>query len=406
MDDDYVFLTCRAPRGPIRADLVGDVVQRACKRAGLPNIGAHGLRRALAGELLRRGAGLVAISQVLRHQDLATTALYAKVDLVALRQVAQPWPGVGAVSALEQDLADYLELRRSLGHAMAEARWLLPGFVAYLDAHEASTVTIDAALNWAQQSPRGQPTTVGPRRMTAARGFARYLARIYPGTEIPPLGLMPHRPRWRRAFIYSTADIEAMMSQARISIRPLLRAATYETLIGLLAAGGLRIGEAIKLDRSDIDWSENVLPIRESKFGKSRLVPLHSTAMQALSAYAKLRDELEPRPEEPSFFESQTRKRLCYAAVCQTFRQLVNDAGVGAGAPSAPRLHDLRHSFAVRTLLGWYRSGEEVQAMLPWLSTYLGHREPASTYWYLSAAPELLSLAAERQNAGWSAVRS
>ncbi len=311
-----------------------------------------------------------------------------------------------AVSALEQDLADYLELRRSLGHEMAEARWLLPGFVAYLDAHEASTVTIEAALDWAPQSPTGHPTTVGPRRMTAARGFARYLAGIYPGTEIPPLGLMPHRQHWRPPFIYSTADIEALMSRARILIRSPLRAATYETLVGLLAAGGLRIGEAIKLDRGDIDWSENLLLIRESKFGKSRLVPLHSTAMQALSAHAQLRDELEPRPEEPSFFVSQTHRRLSYAVVGQTFRQLVDAAGVGAGAPSAPRLHDLRHTFAVRTLLSWYRSGEDVQAKLPWLSTYLGHREPASTYWYLSAAPELLSLAAERQNTRWTAMRS
>jgi integrase len=307
---------------------------------------------------------------------------------------------------LEHDLADYLELRRSLGHEMAEAGWLLPRFVAYLDGLGASTVTIESALDWAQQSPTGQPTTVGPRRMTAARGFARYLAGIYPGTEIPPLGLMPHRQRWRPPFIYSTADIDALMDQARNSIRSPLRAATYETLVGLLAAGGLRIGEAIKLDRSDVDWSGNLLLIRESKFGKSRLVPLHSTAMQALSVYAKLRDELEPRPEEPSFFVSQTHKRLCYAAVCQTFRQLVNDAGVGDGAPSAPRLHDLRHTFAVRSLLSWYRTGEDVQAKLPSLSTYLGHREPASTYWYLSAAPELLSLAAERQNTGWTAIRS
>ncbi|MGM9472058.1 tyrosine-type recombinase/integrase [Pseudarthrobacter sp. YS3] len=169
---------------------------------------------------------------------------------------------------------------------------------------------------------------------------------------------------------------------------------------------GCANGEAITLDRSDIDWSESLLLIRESKFGKSRLVPLHSTAMQALSAYAQLRDELEPRPEEQSFFVSQTHRRLCCAVVCQTFRQLVDAAGVGHGAPSAPRLHDLRHTFAVRTLLSWYRTGEDVEAKLPWLSTYLGHREPASTYWYLSAAPELLALAAARQITRWTAVRS
>ena len=309
------------------------------------------------------------------------------------------------MSVLEQDLADYLQLRRSLGHELAEARWVLPGFVAYLDAHGLLTVTIDAALGWAQQSTPGRVTTFGPRRMTAVRGFARYLAGIHADTEVPPLGLMPYRQRWRQPFIYSPADIEALMSKARCSITSPLRAATYDTLIGLLAASGMRIGEAIKLDRSDVGWSDGVLLIRESKFGKSRLVPLHSSSMATLAEHAELRDTLQPRPKEPSFFVSLTRKRLCYAVVSQTFRTLVNDTGVGVGAPSAPRLHDLRHTFAIRTLLDWYRTGDNVQAKIPSLSTYLGHREPASTYWYLSAAPELLAQAAARQDTAWSAAR-
>ena len=309
------------------------------------------------------------------------------------------------MSALEQALADYLQLRRGLGHELAEAAWLLPKFVAYLDDHGSSTVTIEAALGWAQQSDTGRVNTVGPRRMTAARGFARYLAGFDAGTEVPPLGLMPHRQRWRRPFIYSPADINAVMGQARSSISCPLRAATYNTLIGLLAASGLRIGEAIKLDRGDVDWAEGVLLIRESKFGKSRLVPLQASSMQALDAYTTLRNELQPRPKSPSFFVSRTRKRLLYAVVRQTFRELIDAAGVGAGAPSPPRLHDLRHSFAVATLLGWYRTGQDVQAKIPSLSTYLGHREPASTYWYLSAAPELLALAAARQESAWTAVK-
>lgn len=310
------------------------------------------------------------------------------------------------MSALEQALADYLQLRHSLGHELAEAGWLLPGFVAYLDAHDLPTVTIEAALGWAQQSNASPMSTVGPRRMTAARGFARYLAGFDAGTEIPPLGLMPYRQRWRQPFIYSPADIDAVMGQARSSLSSPLRAATYNTLIGLLAASGLRIGEAIKLDRSDVDWAKGVLLIRESKFGKSRLVPLQVSSMQALDAYSTLRNELQPRPREPSFFVSQTRKRLLYAVVCPTFRHLIDAAGVGVGEPSPPRLHDLRHTFAVRTLLGWYRTGQNVQAKIPSLSTYLGHREPASTYWYLSAAPELLALAAVRQESAWSAATS
>jgi integrase len=311
------------------------------------------------------------------------------------------------MSPLEQALADYLRLRRSLGHDLAEARWLLPGFVAYLDAHGATTVTIEAALAWAQQAPTSPTgkTTVGPRRMTAVRGFARYLSGTDTDTHVPPLGLMPHRARWRRPFIYSPADIDAVMTHARRLASP-LRAATYETLIGLLASSGLRIGEAIKLDRDDIDWAEGVLLIRESKFGKSRLVPLHPSSMHALAGYAEIRDRLQTRPGGPSFFVSLKRKRLLYADVWKTFRQLIDASGVGAGAPSPPRLHDMRHTFAVRTLLDWYRSVEDVQAKIPALSTYLGHREPASTYWYLSAAPELLALAAARQDTAWSAARS
>jgi len=308
------------------------------------------------------------------------------------------------MSALEQALTDYLRLRRSLGHELAEASWLLPGFVAYLDARGARTVTIAAALEWVGQA--GSGTSVGPRRMTAVRGFARYLAGIDADTEVPPLGLMPHRQRWRLPFIYSAADIEAVIEQARCSIVSPLRAATYATLIGLLAASGIRIGEAIKLDRGDVDWGHGVLLIRESKFGKSRLVPLHASSMAALQNYAGLRDHLQTRPMDSSFFVSLTGKRLLYAVVSQTFRQLVDDAGVGANAPRPPRLHDLRHSFAVATLLGWYRSGEDVAAKIPSLSTYLGHREPSSTYWYLSAAPELLALAAVRQDTAWAAARS
>ena len=149
-----------------------------------------------------------------------------------------------------------------------------------------------------------------------------------------------------------------------------------------------------------------MLLIRESKFGKSRLVPLHPSCMQALADYARLRDQLQPGPAEPAFLVSLNHKRLLYPVVQLTFRQLIDDAGIGAGAPSPPRLHDLRHSFAVRTLLGWYRAGEDVQAKIPSLSTYLGHREPASTYWYLPAAPELLALAAARQDTAWQAARS
>ncbi len=184
------------------------------------------------------------------------------------------------------------------------------------------------------------------------------------------------------------------MGEARRAIRQPLRAATYETLIGLLAATGLRVGEAIRLDRQDIDYSEGVLLVRRSKFGKSRQVPLQPSSVQALQEYARRRETLCPHPSSESFFVSLRGTRIIYECVWPTFRMLCDAAGVGAGAAHRPRVHDLRHTFAVRTLLGWYRDGLDIQARLPWLATYLGHREPRSTYHYLSAAPELLGHAA------------
>jgi integrase/recombinase XerD len=304
--------------------------------------------------------------------------------------------GGGTVSGLEQSLTDYLQLRRSLGHQLDDAGRLLPRFVGFLDDRGLSTVTVAAALEWATTPTTDPGSTVGPRRMTAIRGFARYLVGVDPATEVPPLGLMPLQARWRGPFVFSPEDIDLIMNRVG-GFTPPLRAATYLTLIGLLAATGLRIGEAVKLDRADVDWSTGVLLIRESKFGKSRLVPVTESTLQALADYAGLRDQLQRRMRQPSFFTSRTRHRLCYPVVSTTFRTVVDDSGIGAGAPQRPRLHDLRHTFAVRTLLSWYRSGEDVQAKIPALSTYLGHREPGSTYWYLSAVPELLACATARQ---------
>jgi integrase len=206
--------------------------------------------------------------------------------------------------------------------------------------------------------------------------------------------LIPVRQRWRPPFIYSEADVVALMAQAHRSIPEPLRAATLETLIGLVAATGLRISEAIKLDRCDIDWSEGVLLVRESKFNKSRYVPLRESTLHALGRYARRRDELCPSPRGESFFVSLRGTRLLDSSVQLVFRMLCEASGVGAEATLPPRIHDLRHTFAVNTLLGWYRNGVNVQARLHSLSTYMGHRQPRSTYLYLSAAPELLAYAA------------
>jgi integrase/recombinase XerD len=182
--------------------------------------------------------------------------------------------------------------------------------------------------------------------------------------------------------------------RARTAIRQRLVAATYETLIGLLAATGMRISEAIKLDNADIDWQDGVLLVRDSKFNKSRYLPVHASTLDALERYAHQRDRLGPNLSEPSFFVSLRRRRLDDSAVHMTFRRLCDATGVGASAPFPPRLHDLRHTMAIKTLLGWYREGVDVHSRLPALSTYLGHLNPAYTYYYLSAAPQLLAHAA------------
>lgn len=301
------------------------------------------------------------------------------------------------MSPLRQTLSDYLTLRQSLGHQLADAARLLPSLIDFLEQQELSTVTVDAALQWCQQPTPVGGATVAPRRMTAARGFARYLAGIDPATEIPPVGLVPLRHHRPAPFLYSDADISTLLAASRV-LAPEFRGLTYYTLLGLLTASGMRIGEAIALDLGDIDDEHATLLIRESKFGKSRLVPLRSSTMAALQNYLHVRTSVRRARREPSLFVGRTGKRLIYQVVGDTFRQLLLDTGVGADAPRRPRLHDLRHRFAIVTLIGWYRSDEPVQPKLPVLSTYLGHREPASTYWYLSAAPELLTLAAARRD--------
>lgn len=308
------------------------------------------------------------------------------------------------MTTLEQHLDDYLRLRRSLGHDLADPARQLPRFVALLKGRGLATITTAAALEWADQSSAPPGSSVRPRRMTAARGFAKYLAGIDPATEVPPLGLLTYAARAPRPFIYSPSDVETILVRLR-RFAPAIRAATYTTLIGLLAASGMRIGEAIGLDVDDVDWEHGVLLIRESKFGKSRLIPLLGTSIHALREYERQRQQLLPEPTDPSFFVSRTGRRLSYPLVQQPFQRIVDREGIGADAPRRPRLHDFRHTFAVRTLLGWYRDGLDVQSRIPILSTYLGHREPAHTYWYLSAVPELLACAAERQQARWTAVR-
>jgi integrase len=298
------------------------------------------------------------------------------------------------MSTLQHHVDDYLRLRRTLGYDLEETGRLLRRFAAELDATGVTHITTQVAARWALAPKVSAPSSVPATRYRSVRGFARYMAGIDPLTEVPPAGLI-RRPRSRRSpFIYTDEELLTLLEQAQASIPQPLRAATMHTLIGLLASSGLRVGEALRLDRGDVDWSDCVLHIRQSKFNKSRLVPLAPSVLAALERYAHVRDRETPAAASASFFVSLRGTRVIHECVWKTFRALCDGAGVGAGSSVRPTIHDLRHRFAVRVLVSWYEQGLDIQPRLAWLSTYLGHRDPVSSYWYLSAAPELLAHAA------------
>ena len=300
------------------------------------------------------------------------------------------------MSPLRQALSDYVRIRRALGYKLERAEKLLAQYLDHLDGLEEERVTIANAVGWATL-PAAASGHWWAYRMSIVRGFASYLHALDPAHhEVPPADLLPNRAHRAIPYLYSQEEIVAVMA-ATGSLRSPLRQATYRTLIGLLSVTGMRVGEAIRLDRSDVDLGHGVLAVRQTKFGKTRELPLHASTVDALRAYLRLRDRLCRAPASDALLISPAGTRLLYTNVSHTFLDLVERAGLPRGpANCRPRLHDLRHTFAVRTLLDWYRAGVEVGPQLPLLSTYLGHVHPKDTYWYLQAAPELLSIAAER----------
>jgi integrase/recombinase XerD len=299
------------------------------------------------------------------------------------------------MSRLHEALADYLSVRRAMGYKLERAGKLLAQFVGYLDDAGVETVTVEHALAWSML-PAESNINWWAHRLSVVRGFATYLSTIDPATEVPPTDLLPWRHRRATPYLYSDDEVAALLAATEM-LQGALRTATYHTLLGLLTVTGIRIGEAIRLDRADLDVRAGLLVVRSTKFGKDRQVPLHPTTMQALTGYLSYRDQLLPHPDTAAVFISTAGTRLRYCNVNWTFLKLVDRAGLVPRSGSCrPRIHDFRHSFAVNTVLDGYRSGADVQARLPLLSTYLGHVHPANTYWYLSAAPELLALAGRR----------
>jgi integrase/recombinase XerD len=299
------------------------------------------------------------------------------------------------MSHLGQALQDYLMLRRRLGFALVKDGRRLEGFVGFLEDAGATRITSELALAWARR-PGEAHRYHCRQRLTIVRGFARYLAAIDPDSEVPSADLLPARYSRRPPYIYSPEEITALMAAAR-ALTPPLHGAGIETVIGLLAASGARIGETLALDRENVDLDEGILHVRAAKHSRQREIPLHQSTSQALRRYARLRDHQVPRPLTPAFFLDARGGRLMTWDVERAFRKLIQQTGLEGSGPRRPaRLHDLRHTMAVRTLLGWYRTGEDVDRKMPLLSTYLGHTNPVHTYWYLQAVPELLQLVSAR----------
>lgn len=303
------------------------------------------------------------------------------------------------MSALRQALTRYVLMRRGFGYRYDSEERCLGDFVTFMDAAQATVITRKLAMTWITRTQRAS----WPNRLSMVRGFARHLSNLEPETETPPTGIFPS-PRRPRPYIYTDAEIERLLDATlRWGLAKGINRRTYHCLFGLLAATGMRLGEAISLKRVDVDLGAGILTLRMTKGGKERLVPLHPTTTRALADYAAQRDDCRACHQSPWFFVLRGGQRLRHQYPERVFIGVLRQIGLRDPAPHSrgPRLHDLRHSFAVNTLLRWYRAGEDVERLLPTLTTYLGHSKVRDTYWYLSACPELMSEAARRLEARW-----
>jgi integrase len=309
------------------------------------------------------------------------------------------------MKSLQEAIQDYLALRRSLGFKLKRHSRFLEEFALFLEQAGESRITARLALQWATQ-PKQIQQSEGAARLSVVRGFARYWSATDPTTEIPPEGLLPYRHRRAQPYLYSDEQIHQLLEAAKnMPAQHSLQPWTYHCLFGLLAVTGLRISEALNLRSTDVDWSVGILTIRDSKFGKSRLIPLHASSLKVLSDYGARRDLLFAHRKTPYFFCSRRDGRLDEGQVRRVFYVISRQIGIrGASASRGPRLHDFRHRFAVQTLLHWHRTGEDVRRRLPILSTYLGHGHVTDTYWYVTGTPELMAEVGQRLDRRWEGI--
>ena len=307
------------------------------------------------------------------------------------------------MNTLRQAVQEYLNLRRSLGFKLQDAGRGLLEFVTFMEQHRASYITRALALAWAKQ-PLGVQPDEWARRLSHVRLFARHRSATDPRTQIPPPGLLPYRPKRAQPYLYSDQEIRELLRAAlKLPSNGGLRPWTYHCLFGLLSVSGLRVGEAQNLQLQDVDLKAGVLTIRGAKFGKSRLVPLHASTRSVLADYLARRERMWARRAVSSYlFVSNSGNRLDGGDIRRTFYAVSRQIGLRGLADShGPRLHDMRHRFASKTLLRWYRAGEDAERRLPVLSAYLGHVHCSDTFWYLSALPELMHEAMSRLERRW-----
>lgn len=300
-------------------------------------------------------------------------------------------------TSMSDKVERYLQHRRGLGYQLRIEGRQLQQFAAFVDASgHRGPLTVNLAAQWARLPAAGD-RLYWARRLEVVRCFAKYLAVTEPNTELPPRGLFGRAHRRTTPHVYTNAEVTALMAAAgRLSASRGLRPRTYATLIGVLACTGLRISEALHLTRTDVDLGHGILKIRETKFRKTRLVPLHPTAAQALQSYASARDGII-RPEQcDRFFVSDQGQPLQYSTVRSVFRKLCTALQITGKNWRRPRLLDLRHTFACRRVERWYDARTNLDHSIAALSVYLGHAKVSDTYWYLTATPELLARAASR----------
>ena len=397
-----VFVQVRIrPGAPISSSVVGNAVDNALRRAGMnaPARGANLLRHSLATGLQGRGASLREIADLLGHSSLATTRIYAAVDVAAPGSRAALAAGVVMTGRIAALAGDYIELRHGLGYRSPSQEPMLRAFARHLDeAGHDGPVPLEASLDWAASTVSADPRNPA-RRLTVVRGFLRHLSVLDGATEVPAPGLLGPAGHRTPPHVYSDREIsDLLQAAARLAPPGGLRPHSYATLFALMACTGLRISEALALTCADVDLDGGILTVRAGKRRRTRLIPLHPTAVPPMRDYAASRQRrCGPPGGGDAFFRTDRSGRISASAASSTFIVLRRQLGwTAAGRARAPRMHDLRHRMVVRRIQAWHAQGTDVDRKIAVLATYLGHVEVRDVYWYMSALPELLGIIADR----------